>query len=73
MAFQKGREFAHIHPAHDGSFHMTLPAEIAQEAYDKGWGEAHPKSGTPLIFGPRDMTELDDDDVYSNCLHRGRS
>lgn len=56
-AFQKGREFAHIHPAHDGSFHMTLPETVANEAYTKGWGEPHPKSGTPLIFGPRDAEE----------------
>ena len=58
-AFQKGREFAHIHPAHDGSFHMTLPEEAARAAYAKGWGEPHPKSGTPLIFGPRDSEELE--------------
>ncbi|WP_416511706.1 hypothetical protein [Aliiroseovarius sp. YM-037] len=58
-AFQKGPEFAHIHPIHDGSFHMTLPEHVAQEAYAKGWGEPHPKSGTPLIFGPRDDAELD--------------
>lgn len=58
-AFQKGREFAHIHPVQDGSFHMTLPEHVAQEAYAKGWGEPHPKSGTPLIFGPRDDAELE--------------
>lgn len=38
-AFQAGREFAHLHPEHDGSLHMTLPAEIASEVYEKGWGE----------------------------------
>lgn len=58
-AFQKDLEFAHIHPSHDGSFHMTLPEEVANEAYAKGWGEPHPKSGTPLIFGPRDVDELE--------------
>jgi hypothetical protein len=38
---------------------MTLPADIAAEAYEKGWGEPHPYSGTPLIFGPRDDYELE--------------
>jgi hypothetical protein len=58
-AFQAGREFAHLHPQEDGSLHMTLPSEVAEEAYEKGWGEPHPRSGTPLIFGPRDDGELD--------------
>ncbi|MGN6169409.1 MAG: luciferase domain-containing protein [Solirubrobacteraceae bacterium] len=58
-AFQAGREFAHLHPAYDGSLHMTLPAELAHEAYEKGWGEPHPFEGTALIFGPRDEQELE--------------
>lgn len=58
-AFQAQREFAHLHPPDDGSLHMTLPAEVAEEAYDRGWGEPHPVSGTPLIFGPRDEEELE--------------
>jgi hypothetical protein len=58
-AFQAGREFAHLHPQEDGSLHMTLPPEIAREAFEKGWGEPHPYSGTPLIFGPRDEQELE--------------
>jgi len=58
-AFQVGREFAHLHPPSDGSLHMTLPAAVAEEAYEKGWGEPHPISGTPLIFGPRDADELE--------------
>lgn len=58
-AFQAGREFAHLHPQEDGSLHMTLPPEIAQEAYEKGWGEPHPRSGTPLIFAPRNNEELE--------------
>jgi Family of unknown function (DUF5519) len=58
-AFQAEREFAHLHPLEDGSLHMTLPTEVAQEAYDKGWGEPHPYSGTPLIFAPRDEQELE--------------
>jgi hypothetical protein len=58
-AFQRGREFAHLHPPSDGSLHLTLPAGLAAEAYAKGWGEPHPVSGTPLIFGPRDEEELE--------------
>jgi hypothetical protein len=58
-AFQAGREFAHLHPPADGSLHLTLPDELADEVYEKGWGEPHPISGTPLIFGPRDEDELE--------------
>ena len=58
-AFMVGREFAHIHPPEDGSFHMTLPDEVARAAYGAGWGEPHPRTGTPLIFGPRDEAELE--------------
>ena len=58
-AFQTGREFAHLHPPYDGSLHMTLPTEVAEAAYASGWGEPHPVSGTPLIFGPRDESELE--------------
>jgi len=35
----RGREFAHIHP--DGSLHLSLPPDRAQEAVDKGWAEPH--------------------------------
>lgn len=38
---------------------MKLPPHIAAAAYEKGWGEPHPYSGTPLIFGPRDEAELE--------------
>jgi hypothetical protein len=58
-AFQRGREFAHLHPAHDGSLHLTLPPEIYQEVLAKGWGEPHPVSGTMMVWGPRDREELD--------------
>ena len=58
-AFQAGHEFAHIHPPEDGSLHMTLPDDVAEAAYAAGWGEPHPVSGTPLIFGPRDEAELE--------------
>jgi hypothetical protein len=58
-AFQAEREFAHLHPEDDGSLHMTLPPDVAREAYRKGWGEPHPVSGTPLVFAPGDEDELE--------------
>jgi phospholipase/carboxylesterase len=58
-AFQRGREFAHLHPPRDGSLHMTLPPAVAEEVYGKGWGEPHPVSGTPMVYGPRDEEELE--------------
>lgn len=57
-AFQAGREFAHAHPASDGSLHMTLPADVARAVVRQGWGEPHPLSETPMVFGPRDREEL---------------
>jgi hypothetical protein len=59
QAFQVGREFAHLHPAEDGSLHMTLPPDVYQEVLAKGWGEPHPLSGTMLVWGPRDAAELE--------------
>lgn len=58
-AFQCSTEFAHVHPAGDGSLHLTLPPAVAAEAFAKGWIEPHPISGTPLLFGPRDRRELE--------------
>jgi hypothetical protein len=57
-AFQVGTEFAHIHPLEDGSLHMKLPPSVARAAFERGWGVPHPRSGTPLIYGPRDAEEL---------------
>ena len=58
-AFQRGREFAHLHPAHDGSLHMTLPRALYEEVLVKGWGEPHPISGTMMVWGPRNEEELE--------------
>ena len=58
-AFQAGTEFAHIHPAHDGSLHVTLPALMVREVEDKGWGERHPVSPSLMVYGPRDEFELE--------------
>ena len=59
------REFAHLHPGHDGSLHVALPVGLAADAIRHGWAVAHPLAGirlTPgmvLVYGPRDERELD--------------
>ena len=58
-------EFAHLHPAHDGSLHLALPPAMAADVLAKQWGVAHPLAGlrvTPgmvMVFGPRDEDELE--------------
>ncbi len=62
-----GREFAHVHPAYDGSSHMMLPLAAVEELIAKGWGgEPHPMASTGYIpanavmaFAPRDEAEID--------------
>jgi phospholipase/carboxylesterase len=57
-------EFAHLHPQHDGSLHLTLPEHLAADAIAKGWAVPHSLAGLRLslgmtmIFGPRDETEF---------------
>ena len=65
-AFMIGEEFAHLHPAYDGSLHMKLPFDCIAEVLAKGWGELHPSAPqefapgkTVMIYGPRDEIELD--------------
>jgi uncharacterized protein (TIGR00369 family) len=58
-AFQRGSEFGHLHPEHDGSLHLNLPRALYDEVLRAGWGEPHPISGTMLVFGPRDEAELE--------------
>ena len=59
------REFAHLHPDHDGSLHLALPPHLAADVVAKGWGTPHPWAGSrltagfTLVFGPRDAAELD--------------
>lgn len=64
--FMLDREFAHLHPATDGSLHMALPPAIVQMVIDNGWAERHPlagKHGLPsnivMVYGPRDDAELE--------------
>lgn len=59
-AFQANTEFAHLHPPHDGSLHLKLPAAVAADAAAKGWTEPHPVGpGVIMVYGPRDLYELD--------------
>lgn len=65
-AFMVGGEFAHLHPPGDGSLHLMLSEEDADEVIAKGWGELHPAAREGLIpgaalmiYGPRDEGELD--------------
>jgi phospholipase/carboxylesterase len=59
------REFAHQHPAHDGSLHLALPLDLAGDAVAQGWAQVHPLAGIRLspgfvmVYGPRDEAELD--------------
>jgi phospholipase/carboxylesterase len=64
--FMVGREFAHIHPMPDGSLHMALPRDVAEEATAKGWAEPHPMARlgyipdtVVMVYGPRDASELE--------------
>ncbi|MDQ6748259.1 MAG: DUF5519 family protein [Candidatus Dormibacteraeota bacterium] len=65
-AFMMGTEFAHLHPAHDGSLHVMLLEADAREVIARGWGEFHPLVAqgvmpptTLMIYGPRDAAEVD--------------
>jgi phospholipase/carboxylesterase len=64
--FMVEREFAHLHPAGDGSLHMALPPEIVDRVIDNGWAERHPLAGRfglsnniVMVYGPRDEAELE--------------
>jgi phospholipase/carboxylesterase len=43
-AFQEGREFAHLHPHHDGSLHLALPEPVKDRVEESGWGCGIPPS-----------------------------
>lgn len=64
-AYMVGREFAHLHPAHDASLHMILDPFSYALAMAGGWAESHPLAGrytsrtNVLVYGPRDEAELD--------------
>ena len=59
------KEFAHLHPAHDGSLHLVLPVDLAADAVAKGWAQVHMLAGIRLspgfvlVYGPRTEAEVD--------------
>lgn len=64
-AFMVECEFAHLHPAHDGSLHMTLPPDIVETVIENSWAEFHPLAGQyglpsniVMVYGPRDEQEF---------------
>ncbi|WP_443189692.1 luciferase domain-containing protein [Nocardioides sp. JS614] len=57
--FQRGREFAHLHPPHDGSLHLSVPAQVMEQVVGARWGVPHPVQDALLVFGPRDRHELE--------------
>ncbi len=58
-------EFAHLHPAYDGSLHLALAPDQAADVVARGWGVPHMWAGTRLtpgfvmVHGPRDAEELE--------------
>lgn len=46
-------KFAHIHPHHDGSSHVTLREAIREQTQQTGWGVRHPTQNAILLYGPR--------------------
>jgi Family of unknown function (DUF5519) len=76
--FMIEREFAHLHPARDGSLHMALPPAIVDTVIDNGWAERHPlagKHGLPnnivMVYGPRDDAELEIVAALVSASHAG--
>ena len=59
------REFAHLHPAYDGSLHLVLPVDLAADAVAKRWAQVHMLAGIRLspgfvlVYGPRTEAELE--------------
>ncbi|MGQ0596778.1 luciferase domain-containing protein [Aquabacterium sp.] len=63
-----GREFAHVHPAHDGSMHLMLALDVARELVGKGWGEPHPIAETGYIPANAVMAYTPDGAVIDTLL-----
>ena len=70
-------EFAHVHPAFDGSLHAKLPHALALAAIEAGWAEPHPmaaRRGPPItnvmLYGPRDGGELETVFELVRCSYR---
>ncbi len=60
-----GGEWGHIHPHYDGSLHINVPTELAEQLIAHGWAEYHnvvTRGLAPpiviMLYGPRDEEEL---------------
>lgn len=60
------REFAHIHPRPDSSWHLQLPHELAILAISGGWGEIHTvvwlgdaPANSMMLYSPRNRDEME--------------
>lgn len=65
-AFMVETEFAHFHPAPDGSMHLGLPQRDVKKVIELGWGEFHPvvhKGWLPpnfiMVYAPRNDEEAE--------------
>jgi len=65
-AFLRGREFVHVHPPEDGSFHMILAPDDCGTVLAHGWGELHPMAAAGrfhphavMVYAPRDEAEIE--------------
>jgi hypothetical protein len=65
-AFIDDHEFCHLHPAPEGSAHLTLPAHAREQIIRLGWAEGHPLAGIGflpdslvLVYAPRNEHELE--------------
>lgn len=59
QAFFAATEFGHIHPVYDGSLHLRLPAPVVAQTIAARWGLAADPEDSVLVYGPRDLGELD--------------
>ncbi|MGB4448473.1 MAG: hypothetical protein WBI92_10600 [Cloacibacterium sp.] len=73
-AFMVETEFAHFHPAPDGSMHLGLPQRDVKNVIELGWGELHPvvhKGWLPpnfiMVYAPRNDEESE---VIKNIIFR---
>ncbi len=60
------REWAHIHPRPDSSWHLQLPAELALLAVSGGWGRIHTvvwlgdaPANSMMLYSPRNKEEME--------------
>ena len=65
-AFIFEREFAHIHPRPNPSWHLQLPPQLTILAISAGWGEIHPvtwygvcPANSLMLYSPRNAEELE--------------